>query len=89
MHSTGHFIEDKRSFSEKNWTHRTEIYIKLAKELSGSRWEGFYAGLAYSEGVEKRLRECRKPTETWVNDPDEYFIVGSDPVGEDVEDEEE
>ena len=82
MHSTGHFIEDKRSFSEKFWGHRTAIYIKLVKELSNSRWESFYAGLAYSENVQEKLNECSKPVETWTNNPDEYFIAGSDPIEE-------
>ena len=82
MHSTGYFIEDRRPFSEKFWGHRTAIYVKLVKELSDSKWEAFYAALAYSEGVQEKLSECSKPAETWTNDPNDYFIVGSDPVEE-------
>ena len=80
MHSTGYYIKDERPFSEKFWGHRMVIYIKLAKELSDSRWDGIYAGLAYTEEIHKKLRECSKPVEQWTDDPNEYFIVGSDPV---------
>ena len=88
MHSTRYFIEDKRPFSEDAWSHRTAIYLKLAGELSNSRWEGFYAGLAFSEGVREKLSECSKPVETWTDDPNEYFIVGSDPIEEESVEEE-
>lgn len=79
MHSTGHFVEDKRAFSEKLWGHRTAIYIKLAKQLSNSQWNSFYAGMAYTEGIHEKFKEFRQPVEHWTDDPDEYFIVGSDP----------
>ena len=82
MHSTSYYIKDERPFSEKFWGHRTMIYIKLAKELSDSRWDGFYSALAYTEGVHEKMSEFSKPVEHWTNDPDEYFIVGSDPVSE-------
>jgi len=82
MHSTGYFIDDKRPFSEKNWAYRTEIYIKLIKELSDSWWDGFYAGLACTAGIEEKLDECSRPAWTWTNDPNEHFIVGSDSVEE-------
>ena len=82
MHSTGHYIKDKRPFSEKFWGHRTMIYIKLANELPDSRWDGLYSALAYTEGVHEKMNEFSKPVEHWTDDPDEYFIVGSDPVGE-------
>lgn len=82
MHSTGYLIEDRRSFSEKYWGHRTAIYLKLIKELSNSRWENFYAALAFSEDVQEKMSECSKPVETWTDDPNEYFIFGSDPVEE-------
>ena len=82
MHSTGYYIKDERPFSEKFWGHRTMIYIKLVKELPDLRWDGLYSALAYTEGVHKKMSEFSKPVEHWTNDPDEYFIVGSDPVGE-------
>ena len=85
MHSTGYFIDDKRPFSEKNWSGRTEIYIKLIKELSNSRWDGFYAGLACTADIEEKLDECSRPAGTWTNDLNEYFIVGSDPVEEEFD----
>ena len=80
MHSTGYYIKDERPFSEKFWGHRTAIYIKLAKELSDSRWDGFYAALAYTEGFHEKQSEFSKPVQRWTDDPDEYFIAGSDPA---------
>ena len=80
MHSTGYYIKDERPFSEKFWGHRTAIYVKLAKELSDSRWDGIYAALAHTEDVHEKLKEFSKPVEQWTDDPDEYFIAGSDPT---------
>jgi len=80
MHSTGYYIKDDCPFSEKFWGHRTTIYIKLAKELSDSRWDGIYVGLAHTEDVHEKLREFSKPVEQWTDNPNEYFIVGSDPT---------
>jgi len=80
MHSTGFYIKDERAFSEKFWGHRTAIYVKLAKEISDSRWDSFYAALAYTEGVHEKMSEFSRPVEHWTDNPDEYFIVGSDPV---------
>ena len=80
MHSTGHYIKDERPFSEKFWSHRTAIYIKLAKDLSSSRWDSVYAALAHTEGVHEKLSEFSKPVEHWTDDPDEYFIMESDPA---------
>jgi hypothetical protein len=80
MHSTGYFIKDDRPFSEKFWGHRTAIYIKLAKELSSSKWNGFNGALANAKGIQEKLKECSRPVERWTNDPEEYFIVGSDPA---------
>ena len=79
MHSTGYFIEDKRPFSEKTWGHRTAIYVKLSKELSNSQWNSIYGGLEVTEDVHKRLNEFSRPVEQWTDNPEEYFIVGSDP----------
>ena len=45
MHLTGYFVEDKCPFSEKFWGHRTAIYVKLAKGLTASQWNSFYAGV--------------------------------------------
>lgn len=82
MHSTGGFIEDKRPFSDKYWGHRTAIYVKLAKDLSTSQWNNFYAALSYAEDVQERLEGYSCPVEHWTDNPDEYFIIGSDPVDE-------
>ncbi|KAF9641975.1 hypothetical protein BDM02DRAFT_3133425 [Thelephora ganbajun] len=80
MHSTSWFIEDKCPFSEKFWGHQTAIYVKLMKELSTSQWNTFYTGLGYTEGVHEKLNEFSRPVKRWTDDPDEYFIVGSDPA---------
>ena len=82
MHSTGYFIEDKQPFSEKFWGHRTAIYIKLAKELTASQWNSFYAGLEYSGNIHEKMDEFSKPVEHWTDNPDEYFLVESDPEAE-------
>ena len=79
MHSTGYFVKDKRPFSEKFWGHRTAIYLKLVTGLPDSRWDSFYAALAYTEDIHEKLSEFR-PVEHWTDNPDEYFIMGSDPV---------
>ena len=70
----------KHPFSEKFWGHRTVVYVKLAKELSDSQWDSFYAGLELAEGVEGKRKEFSRPVEHWTDDPEEYFIVGSDPA---------
>lgn len=80
MHSTGLFLEDKCSFSEKYWGHQTAIYVKLAKELSSSQWDGFYKALVYTEDIEERFDEFCHPVENWADNPDDYTIVGSDPI---------
>ena len=80
MHSTSHFIKDDRPFSEKFWGHRTAIYVKLAKGLSSLKWDGFNGALASAQGVQDKLKECSQPVERWTNDPDEYFIITSDPA---------
>ena len=79
MHSTGHYTEDKHSFSKKTWGHQTVIYTKLAKEVSDSQWNRIYGGLEYTEGVNEKLNEFSKPVETWTDNPQEYFIASSDP----------
>ena len=80
MFSTGHFILDKRAFSEKFWGQRTAVYVKLAKALSTSQWNTIFAGLEYSKGVEEKLKQCSRPVEHWTDDPEQYFIMESDPV---------
>ena len=80
MHSTGHFIKDDRPFSEKFWGHRTAIYLKLAKGLSNSKWDGFNGALASAQDIQRKLKECSKPVERWTSDPEEYFIIASDPA---------
>lgn len=80
MHSTGYFVEDKRPFSDKLWGHRSAIYVKLAGELTDSQWTGFYGGLEFTDGINEKMREFRKPVEEWTNDPDAYQMVASDPI---------
>ena len=80
MHSTGYFVKDERPFSEKFWGHRTAIYIKLVKELSDSKWRGFNGALASCKSVQDQLKEYSRPVERWTDDPEEYFIMGSDPA---------
>ena len=80
MHSTGRFIQDKRPFSEKNWGHRTAIYVKLVKDLSKSSWTNFYLALSFAGDMQEKLKEFSHPVEHWTDDPDEYFIMESDPI---------
>jgi len=82
MHSSGYFIEDKRPFSEKFWGHRTAIYVKLTKDLSTSQWKNFYGALSYTGDIQGKLQEYGRPVEHWTDNPDEYFIMESDPVEE-------
>ena len=82
MHLTGTFIMDGRPFSDNNWGHRTAVYAKLARDMTDSQWNKFYAGLGYTEAIKEKLKECSKPVQHWTDNPDEYFIVGSDPVEE-------
>jgi len=82
MHSQGFFIKDRRSFSEKNWGHRTAIYLKLAKDMTATQWAGFYGMLRVHEDIQDKLEEFSKPAEQWTDDPDEYFIAASDPTEE-------
>ena len=79
MHTLGHFVEDGHSFSEKTWGHRTAVYLKLAKDMNAAQWEGFYGMLRVHEGIQEKMEESIKPAEHWSNDPDEYFILGSEP----------
>ena len=80
MHLTGYFIKDDRPFSEKFWGHRTAIYSKLVNGLSSSKWDGFNGALAHTQGLRDKLKECSKPVERWTDDPEEYFIMASDPA---------
>ena len=34
--------------------------------------------------MEEKLKEFSRPVEHWTDNPDEYFIVGSDPAEEEV-----
>lgn len=79
MHSTGYYIEDKHPFSDKLWGRRTAVYLKLAKELSASQWDGLFGGLEYTKDVHEKLDEFSRPVENWTDNPDEYSIVASDP----------
>ena len=91
MHSTGTFIRDQRAFSENNWGHRTTVYAKLVGDMTPSQWDNFYAGLGYAEQISDKLKECSRPVQNWTDDPDQYRLIGSDPVegGEEWEQEDE
>jgi len=82
MHALGYFVRGRRSFSEKNWGHRTAVYLKLAKDMNAAQWARFYGMLRVHEDIKNRLDESNKPAEPWTDDPGEYFIVGSDPPDE-------
>ena len=77
MHTLGFYVKDHRSFSKKAWGHRTPIYLKLAKNMSATQWAQFYSMLHVHKKIEDGLKEFSKPAEPWTNNPDEYFIVGS------------
>jgi len=79
MHSTGYFIEDSRPFSEKVWGCRTAIYLKLTQEMTAAQWGKLYDMLRVQEDIQEKLKDASKPTKHWTDDPEEYFIVGSDP----------
>ena len=85
MHSTGHFIEDKRAFSAVGCGHRTAVYLKLANELTISQWNSFYTSLRLAGDFQEKLKEFSRPVENWTDDPNAYFIMGSDPAEEEVE----
>ena len=89
MHSLGFFIKGSGSFSEKYWGNRTPIYLKLAKDMTPARWGRFYAMLRVHDGIQGKLKEFSKPAERWADNPDEYFIAGSDPAEEEDEEVEE
>ena len=82
MHTLGCFIKSHRPFSEKGWGHRTAVYLKLAKDMTTAQWTGFYDALRVHEDIQDKLKEFSKPAEQWTDDPNEYFIVGSDPAEE-------
>jgi len=50
------------------------------KALSVPQWNNFYAALGVAGEVQEKLKDFSKPVEHWTDDPDEYFIVGSDPA---------
>ena len=54
-------------------------YIKLVNELSASKWSGFNRALETSQSIQDQLDEYR-PVERWTDDPEQYFIMGSDPA---------
>jgi hypothetical protein len=80
MHTLGFFIKSRDSFSEKFWGHRTPVYVKLVKDMTAAQWARFFDMLRVHEKIEDKLKEFNKPAEQWTNDPEEYFITGSDPI---------
>ena len=51
--------------------------------MTPSQWDRFYAGLGTTGEISEKLRECSQPKQNWTNDPEQYRIIGSDPVEED------
>ena len=82
MHSSGFLIKSRHSFSEKSCGPQTAIYLKLANDMTAAQWAGFYGKLRVHEGIQDSLEEDSKPAGQWTDDPDQYFIVGSDPLEE-------
>ena len=85
MHSTGYHIEDKHPFTKKTWGHHTAIYVKLAKGLFHSQWTRIFGGLEYTQGLQEKLNKFSKPVENWTDNPEDYFIVLSDPPDTEAE----
>jgi hypothetical protein len=56
------------------------IYLKLAKDMTASQWTKFYGMLRVHGDILEKLKESTKPAEHWDDDPEEYFIMGSDPA---------
>ena len=82
MHTLGQFVEDTCPFSEKYWGPQTAVYVKLAKDMTSAQWTGFYHMLHIHEDIQEKMEEFSKLAERWTDDPDEYFIMGSDPPEE-------
>jgi len=78
MHTQGYFIKGRHSFSDKSWGHRTAIYLKLIKDMTAAQWGGFYRMLRVHEDIQEKLKEFSKPAKQYTDDPNEYFIAGSD-----------
>lgn len=80
MHTLGYFIEDGHPFSERHWGQRTTIYLKLAKDMTTAQWASFYLMLHVHEDIQEKMEEfIIKPAESWSDNPNEYFILGSEP----------
>ena len=82
MHALGSYIKGRGSFSKKYWGNRTPVYLKLAQDMTNSQWDRLYGMLHTNESILEELRDCSKPAEEWTDNPDEYFIVASDPLEE-------
>lgn len=80
MHTLGYFVEDGHPFSERRWGQRTAVYLKLAKDMTATQWASFYLMLRVHEDIQEKMEEfIVKPAESWSDDPNEYFILGSEP----------
>jgi hypothetical protein len=87
MHSFGFFIKSNSSFSEASCGSRTAIYLKLIGDMTPHQWARFYATLQVHENIRNKLKEFGQPAEEWTDDPNKYFIAGSDPADdEDIND---
>lgn len=48
--------------------------------MAPAQWGYFYSMLCVHENILNKLKEFNKPAEQWTNDPNEYFIVRSNPI---------
>ena len=46
--------------------------------MTAAQWAGFYGMLHVHEVILDKLEEFSQPAEKWMDDPNKYFIVGSD-----------
>ena len=46
--------------------------------MTSAQWVVFYCMLRVHEDIQEQMEEFSKPAKRWTNDPDEYFIMGSD-----------
>ena len=50
--------------------------------MTAGQWAGFYGMLRVHKDIQDKMDEFGKPAEQWTDDPNEYFIVASDPPEE-------
>ena len=47
--------------------------------MTATQWGKFYDMLCVHEDIQEKLKDYNKPAEHWTDDPEEYFIIESDP----------